>query len=570
MSLVTIESALKVSVILLVGLIACVRMKARPAALRHWVLAVAVACAWATPPLSGVLPSWLYAPFLPASAADADPAQPEDGSSAQEIASTGSAVVESELAIVTGLGASREDPTAANIAWGVWLFGSAVSVFILIVGLARLWWLAARARTIEDGPWSELGEEVRRAYGLSSPIRLLESDHASLLITWGSRRPKVLLPVAARGWSPDRIRIVLTHELAHVSRGDWAMQLAAEGLRAVYWFNPLLWIACKRLRGESERACDDAVLALGIEGPEYAGHLLALARSLHPRRRSWLPAPAMARPSSLEGRICAMLDTTLNRRPISWSARLGIVAALLALSVSVAGLRAQSQFYSLSGAVVDPTSRVLPDTTLVLTNTASNAKYEVRSDASGRFEFVGLPPGTYSLTASSPGFTSLTETIRVASSVERELRLRVGTLQETITVSNRSEAAVPDAAMAERRAQARRRFAEIQEREKTRCARGGATSPVGGRILPPAKLVDVRPVYPEHLRAAGIGGTVTMEAVIGTDGLVSDVQNVTGPHPELAASAADAVRQWQFSTTLLNCEPIEVGMKVTTNFAAQQ
>jgi TonB family protein len=569
MSLVTLESALRVSVILLVALIACVLTRTRPAALRHWVLAVAVACAWATPLLSGVLPSWLSTPFLSASADGATPTQPKTSSPPVEAASTGSARVQSEFAFVTGLRAPHDGPTGAEIAWGVWLLGSALSGLILLAGLARLWWLASRARPIETGPWRELGEELRRAYGIASPIRLLEGNHAYLLITWGSRRPKVLLPAAARGWSPDCIRIVLTHELAHVARGDWAAQLAAEALRAVYWFNPLLWIACRRLRMESERACDDAVLALGIEGPEYAGHLLALARSLHPRRQSWLPAPAMARPSSLEGRIRAMLDTTLNRRPLSRPARLGIVAALLALSISVAGVRAQSQFYSLAGTVVDPTSRVLPNATLVLTNTVSNAKHEVRSDGGGRFEFVGLPPGTYSLTVSSPGFNSLNETISVTGSVERELRLRVGTLQETITISSRSEAAVPDAAAAERRAQARRRFAEIQEREKARCADGGAASPVGGRILPPAKLLDVRPVYPDHLRAAGIGGTVTMEAVIGTDGLVSEVKNVTGPHPELEASAADAVRQWQFSTTLLNCEPIEVGMKVTTNFAAR-
>ena len=60
-----------------------------------------------------------------------------------------------------------------------------------------------------------------------------------------------------------------------------------------------------------------------------------------------------------------------------------------------------------------------------------------------------------------------------------------------------------------------------------------------------------------------------MEAVIGIDGIVRDIQNLKGPYPDLEAAAADAVRQWQFSTTLLNCEPIEVGMKVNVNFKVQ-
>ena len=78
--------------------------------------------------------------------------------------------------------------------------------------------------------------------------------------------------------------------------------------------------------------------------------------------------------------------------------------------------------------------------------------------------------------------------------------------------------------------------------------------------------MDVRPVYPEHLKSTKVGGVVTMDAVIGTDGLVSEVDNVHGPDPALEQAAAEAVRQWQFSTTLLNCEPIDVNMHVTTSF----
>ena len=93
---------------------------------------------------------------------------------------------------------------------------------------------------------------------------------------------------------------------------------------------------------------------------------------------------------------------------------------------------------------------------------------------------------------------------------------------------------------------------------------------MGGNILPPGKLVDKRPVYPEHLSDAKVDGVVTMEAMIGTDGTVREVKDVKGPHPDLEAAAADAVRQWVFSQTLLNCEPIEVRMKVTTNFKSEQ
>jgi hypothetical protein len=57
-----------------------------------------------------------------------------------------------------------------------------------------------------------------------------------------------------------------------------------------------------------------------------------------------------------------------------------------------------------------------------------------------------------------------------------------------------------------------------------------------------------------------------LEARIGVDGTVRDVAVVTTADPQLAQAAGDAVRQWQFSRTLLNCQPVEVSMKVTANF----
>ena len=142
-----------------------------------------------------------------------------------------------------------------------------------------------------------------------------------------------------------------------------------------------------------------------------------------------------------------MLNSTLNRRPVSWPARVATVGALLTLTVSVGGLRAQSQFYSLSGTALDPTNRVLPDTRVVLLNPSSQAKYEVRTDITGRFEFVGLPPAQYTLEAMLPGFALLKENISIAGNTDRTLRLRVGSLEETITITDVSvPAPEPDAA----------------------------------------------------------------------------------------------------------------------------
>jgi TonB family protein len=257
----------------------------------------------------------------------------------------------------------------------------------------------------------------------------------------------------------------------------------------------------------------------------------------------------------------------MNRRPASWQGRLVSAVALAAVTLPVAALHAQLSFYTFEGTVRDPSDRVLPDTTLVLANTTTSAKYEVRSDAAGRFQFVGLPPATYRITANRIGFSPLDDTVSIAGPVARDLQLKVGSLEESITVTDRVGPPAPvDPAVQQRRAAARLRFEELSARAKAQCAGGGGDSVVGGSLLPPAKLVDVRPVYPEHLKAAKVGGVVTMDAVIGTDGLVKEIENVHGPDPALEQAAAEAVRQWQFSSTLLNCQAIDVNMHVTTNF----
>src|SRR5205823_2978508 len=125
------------------------------------------------------------------------------------------------------------------------------------------------AERIDDGPLRNLTTAIARELNLTAPIRLLSSSHPMLLVTWGWRRPTVLLPAAATTWSDERLRVVLRHELAHIQRSDWALQMLAEILCALYWFNPLVWLACRRLRHESERACDDRVMGGGMRGSDY-------------------------------------------------------------------------------------------------------------------------------------------------------------------------------------------------------------------------------------------------------------------------------------------------------------
>jgi TonB family protein len=561
-----LESTVKVSIILGAALIATTLLRRHSAAVRHWVLAAAVVCAAATPLLQPLLPNWSVRPGAAAPSAPRDRDQPA------------ASVARADVSTSVHLPVVAAEPTPAAFTtastaigrWAVriWLAGVGMSGFVLLIGFGRLAWLAARAEHIVAGRWADAVAELSRSRGLRRPPTLLQSAHPTMLVTWGVVRPKVILPATAVEWSDDRMRIVLSHELAHVQRGDWPAQIAAEILRTVYWFDPLVWMARARLRQESEHACDDAVLGGGVEASEYAAHLLCLARALRSPRLTWFPAPAMACPSGLERRISAMLNTRRSRAPLGRTGRIAIPLGLLALTLPVAGF-GQGAFGALTGTVTDQTGGVIPKTSFVLTHVPTNTKYTVQSAETGSFDFVGLRPGEYVLDAWTPGFRTLRERLTIASgqTLHRTIALQVASLQETISIRHSDGGA--DTGASTRPPDSPERLAALAQRIEA--ARNEPCTPaaVGGRIRPPMKIADTRPIYPSNLRGTGVEGPTTMQAVIGTDGFVQDVRILNATHPDLADAAADAVRQWRFTPTLLNCVPIEVEMAVTATFTVE-
>ena len=117
-------------------------------------------------------------------------------------------------------------------------------------------------------------------------------------------------------------------------------QLLAQIACALHWFNPLVWLAAWRLCVERERACDDLVLASGVRPSAYAGHLLEVVTGLSPARWTQSCGLAMARKSSLEGRLVAVLSENLNRRGVSMVLAAIALAIGIGIAVPIAMLRA--------------------------------------------------------------------------------------------------------------------------------------------------------------------------------------------------------------------------------------
>ena len=545
-----LDIVVRSSLIVAIGLLLMPVLRRRSAALRHWVLFTCLMCAAAVPLVNQLLPSWgadSVSALVPLEAVNRL-TEPVGGVPVASQAASAAAP--------TGSNTYTENVDWTSVVILLWGAGALLSLLTLVVGLARLLRLDASSAPVMQGPWTAATD---------SGVSVRVTQRPGLLLVWGVRRPSIIVPGTALTWSAARISSVLRHELAHVSRRDWILQIASEGVRAMYWFNPLVWIACARLRAECEIACDDAVILDGASGSEYAAHVVDIARELN--TRYWVPAPAIVRRSTLERRVRAMLDKTRNRQVLSRRARSIATAVLLTATVAVGTLAAQS-FSSVAGTIVDPTNGVLPGVKLVLVNEQTQMKYEIQTDRAGRYEFVGLPPGNYTMDAALPGFSRFAGRVTVSGqNVQQDLTMSVGELQETITVTSGPDRNPAVVTLDPERA---RKVEEMRAKRAGACAapQTPAGVPIGGNLRVPLKVRDVRPIYPASLQTTA--GTVVLKTKVASSGSVSDVEVVSATHDEFAQSAIEAVKQWEFLATLLNCDPIDTPMKVTVNYKLAQ
>lgn len=243
------------------------------------------------------------------------------------------------------------------------------------------------------------------------------------------------------------------------------------------------------------------------------------------------------------------------------------LAIALLIAVSPA---AQIQNGAVTGDVRDQDGGVIPGADVSITSQATSATVKAYTNARGQFRFENLAEGKYQVAVTISGFKTSRRTVdvRPASSVTSNFDLQIGSLVETVMVSASgvpTNAARPAPAITQPRAAT----APVEAPSPVRAVNApGLPIRVGGSIMEPKKVSDVRPVFPADAQAAGLGGTVIIEATIDTEGAVKNMQVLRGvpDAPSLDQAALTAVSGWRYTPTKLNGRPVEVAMTVTISF----
>ena len=217
----------------------------------------------------------------------------------------------------------------------IWLAGT---ILFLIPLAAVLWKLSTIRRTGLPVAWHrDALAQLAASRGVKKPVELVEHEAVPGPMTFGVNRPVIVLPIDARDWSDAELRRALLHELEHIQRGDWIMQIVARVVAAFYWFHPLVWMAWRRLCLEAERSCDDAVV-MSEERTDYAEQLVTLAQRMSATPVQ--PLLGMANRSDLSTRVTAVLDERLRRGRAGFALVAGTVAASAIVVATVAPVRA--------------------------------------------------------------------------------------------------------------------------------------------------------------------------------------------------------------------------------------
>jgi beta-lactamase regulating signal transducer with metallopeptidase domain len=251
------------------------------------------------------------------------------------------------LASVSGAPAAISAPLVSAIPWMVmaWLAGVALFSARMIASCVSVAHLRAVHARPAPAEWQQTLDALLSPLGVTRAVRLLVSARVDVPAVVGWLRPVVLAPLSAlTGLDPALVRALLAHELAHIRRNDYLVNLVQGFAEAALFYHPAVWWISSQIRAERELCCDDLAVAACGDVLTYA-RALAELEAIRPPRVSLAIA---ADGGSLLRRIARLIEPA---RPAGGTGAAWALSLLLLLGAGALAIRAQAP----AGHGADPT-----------------------------------------------------------------------------------------------------------------------------------------------------------------------------------------------------------------------
>jgi TonB family protein len=530
---------------------------------------------------------------------------------------------------------------------------SEIALLLLAAGaLARLGWLAAGFWKLRQYRRHSRPLEPASSWSVEADLRI--SGDVASPVTFGARKPVVLLPARFPLLEAHMREAILCHEILHVRRRDWLFTVVEELVRAVFWFHPAIWWLLGEIGLAREQAVDRQVVEMTSSREEYVDALLAIAGARP--RLDLAPAPLFLRKRHLKQRVISVLKEVRMSRTRLISALAAGLAILVAACWFVTGafpLAAAPQVVNdapgvtvdLGGAGVMHRTGVAYPEAARKQGVQGTVVVEVKLDANGNVGDAHVVSGpdelrnaalqsvlqwhlmknlamssrqvsiSFRLPDSAPSeapataAAAPTEPPAMAAArraapqlpwVGRKVKainvfglsdeLRADLLSQlpvhegdTLSVDSLVNIARVARAFDEHlsistpSAGSNEVMLEIMAPGGIRTTAGTIPEAsadtkrirIGGNVQQTKLVSQPRPTYPPEAKLAHIQGVVKLNALIGKDGAIQNLEVISG-EPVLVQAALDAVKHWVYQPTLLNGEPVEVVTQIDVNFTLSQ
>jgi beta-lactamase regulating signal transducer with metallopeptidase domain len=224
----------------------------------------------------------------------------------------------------------------------LWFSGALVLLLLTWLVNHRFARHVAHAPQITDPALLDLFAAAKTELRIRRPIRLVESAQVQSPAITGLFSPTLLLPFDAREkFTPRELRFIFLHELAHLKRGDVAIQALIALLQIIHWFNPVLWYAFRRLRADREPATDALVLSRTGEADKEPYGLMLVKLLEHFNQRHALPTLVGILEDTGQFKRRFSLIARFTRGAYGWSL-LGVLVLTLLAAVCLTKAKAQT------------------------------------------------------------------------------------------------------------------------------------------------------------------------------------------------------------------------------------
>lgn len=214
-----------------------------------------------------------------------------------------------------------------------WLIGVLLFAMRWLAGLLYTYRLKRQGVIAADKTWQKQVDHWSKKIGITRGVRLLESVKTEVPVILGHLKPVILLPVGTlSGLSPQQIEVIILHELAHIRRHDFVINLLVSALEIVLFYHPVYWWLADQIQQEREKSCDDIAVAVCGNARLYARTLLLMEEK---RQQNSLAMAYQGKKHHLLERIKRIcMATPVSYRPEYGKAGLSLAFLMLLVAVS--------------------------------------------------------------------------------------------------------------------------------------------------------------------------------------------------------------------------------------------